>query len=114
MKLKYKNYHGTYEFFPKDKEYHGRIIGISDIIHFCAKNLKDLKKEFEFSVEDYLETCKKNNIIPEKSCSGDIRIRTTPELHANLVKKAQFKGMSLNAFIISSLQDKHDGSKVKK
>lgn len=117
MKLRYKNYIGSYKYYKEDKEYHGNIVGIRDIVHFCAKNLEDLKKAFEESVEDYLEMCTENNMIPEKSCSGDLRIRTTPEVHQKLLRKAQFKGMSLNAYLndqLNSLINKTEISNKKK
>lgn len=114
MKMRYKNCIGEFEFDKDTNTYEGIVIGIRDIIHFSAKNKEDIEQAFHESVEDYIEFCKESGKRPEKSYSGKIPLRIDPKMHANLAVEAEYKGMSLNAFIISSLQEKKNGSKANK
>ena len=57
--LIYKEYIGSVHFNADDEIFYGRIEGIDDLISFEGSSVKELKKAFEDSVEDYLELCKK-------------------------------------------------------
>lgn len=65
--VRYKNYVGRYEYYPDDGEYHGRVIGIRSVIHFCGSTVEELKGAMADSVEDYLDTCRSCGIDPEES-----------------------------------------------
>ena len=53
----YKGYAARIEYSEEDKCLVGHLAGIRDIIGFHADNVADLRKEFEISVDDYLEYC---------------------------------------------------------
>ena len=65
--------------------------------------MKDLKREFKNSVEDYLEFCRERNEEPDKPFSGNFVLRISPELHHKLYKKAKLSGKSLNSLIEENL-----------
>ena len=37
--------------------FHGKILGINDLVNFEGVSVKELKKAFAEAVEDYLVTC---------------------------------------------------------
>lgn len=66
----YKGYMGTASRVPGDREWHGYVVGISDVITFAGQR-NQLEKEFQVSVDDYLDFCK-----------NQIRRSTNPPLTA--------------------------------
>jgi len=64
--LKYKGYYGTVEFSAIDNIFFGKVTGIRSLISYEGANIKNLKKNFKNTVNDYLEMCLKMNIEPEK------------------------------------------------
>ncbi len=94
--LEYKGYTGTVEFSAEDNCLFGKIIGINDLINFESQDVLGLKKSFEESVDDYLETCKELGKQPNKSFKGVFNVRTNIETHRSLVLLAARKNMKLN------------------
>ena len=97
--LQYKNYFATVHFNADDEVFHGKIIGINDLVSFEGTNVKELKKAFQGAVEDYLETCKALQKVPEKAYKGSFNIRISSELHKEAALYASIKNVSLNDFI---------------
>jgi hypothetical protein len=61
--LTYKNYSGTVEF--TDGSWHGAVMYIDDLVSYESPNEDGLQKEFEASVDVYLDTCKQVNRQPD-------------------------------------------------
>jgi predicted HicB family RNase H-like nuclease len=97
--LKYKEYYGDINYSAFDEVFHGKIIGISDLVTFEGSSIKELKKAFKDSVDDYLDFCKELGKEPEKSYKGSFNIRISPELHRQAAKYAAVNNMSLNEFV---------------
>lgn len=53
----------------------------------------------EVKLFDYLDWCKERGEKPEKTYSGNIRLRMNPDLHAYLALEAARSGVSLNSLI---------------
>lgn len=104
MKL-YKGYAGSIEFDDDDMVFHGRVLGIRDIVTFEAETASDLVKAFHDSVDDYLAFYAERGIEPEKPYSGKLAFRTTPEIHALLSKAAANDGKSINQWMSDTLAD---------
>lgn len=104
--MKYKGYIGQVTYDDEAKLLHGEVIGLQTVITFQATNVKDIEKEFHNSIDVYLEWCKERGVKPEKSFSGDIRIRVDKELHTELAQEAALHGISLNALIVERLLNK--------
>lgn len=105
MILKYKNYTGEVKYDADAKIFHGEVIGIRDVITFVSKTEDGLKAALQDSVEDYIELCKEKGKLPQKSYSGDVRLRIEPKTHAKLALEAAYKGLSLNSFISTILNN---------
>lgn len=102
--LKYKNYVGVVQFDDEAMIFHGEVMGLRDVITFRGTTPEEIKKEFEASIDGYLEWCKELGQEPEKPFSGNIHLRLRPDLHAKLAADAKYRGISLNHYINQTLQ----------
>lgn len=51
---------------------------------------------FHEAVEDYIETCAKIGKEPQKTYSGQVMFRVSPEIHRKAALAAELSGKSLN------------------
>jgi len=102
--MKYKGYLGEVTYDANAKIFHGEVIGLKDVITFQGTTVNELEKAFKDSIDDYLAWCEERGEEPEKTFSGNIRIRISPDLHAKLAQTAVIQGTSLNSLIINKLQ----------
>ena len=105
--MKYKNYEATVKFDEEAEIFYGEVINTRDVITFQGSSVKELKKAFKDSIEDYLEFCRERGEQPDKPFSGNFVLRISPELHHELYKKAKISGKSLNSLIEESLASAH-------
>jgi predicted HicB family RNase H-like nuclease len=97
--MKYKGYEAIVQFDEDANIFHGEVINTRDVITFQGTSVKELKKAFEGSVEDYLAFCKERGEEPDKPFSGNFVVRIRPDLHRRLYTLAKKAGKSLNALI---------------
>lgn len=102
--LKYKGYTGVVTFDDEAMIFHGEVCGLRDVITFQGTTPDEIKREFETSVDGYLNWCDELGQVPEKPYSGNIRLRIPPELHAKIAAHAKMDGISLNKYISSTLK----------
>ena len=55
--MQYKKFIGSVNFSGTDECFFGKIEGINDLVTFEGNSVKDLKKAFHESVDDYLALC---------------------------------------------------------
>jgi predicted HicB family RNase H-like nuclease len=87
------------QFNADDEIFHGKILGINDLVNFEGTTVKDLKKAFAEAVKDYLETCEMLKKEPNKTYKGSFNIRIPQELHRQAAITSAKKNMSLNDFV---------------
>ena len=97
--MHYKGYSAKPEYSVGDKLFYGKILGIDDLVDFCAETAQDVESEFRAAVDDYLAFCEEIGKEPKKEYSGIINVRISPELHQRLSLIAQAKGVPLNQVI---------------
>lgn len=97
--LEYKGYYAEVHFNSEDEVFYGKIIGINDLVSFEGTSVKQLKKEFQEAVEDYLVTCKELGKEPEKTYKGTFNVRISSELHRQAARHAALNKMTLNDFV---------------
>lgn len=102
--LKYQDYISTVEYSTEDRIFHGKVEMINDLVTFEAENSKDLEKNFQEAVEDYLETCKTLGKEPNRTYRGSFNIRLSPKIHRKLHQKAVTLGVSINNFLNTLLE----------
>ncbi len=54
--LKFRGYTGSLVFSNDDQVFHGKVLGISDLVTFEGRSIDELKGAFEEAVADYEET----------------------------------------------------------
>lgn len=96
--LRYKGYRAAVAFDADDAILTGRIAGINDVVGFHAEDARGLVAAFHEAVDDYVETCAKIGKPAEKTYSGRVMVRISPEVHARSALAAQLSGVSLNQF----------------
>lgn len=64
--MKYKSYEALVQFDGDADIFHGEVTNTRDVITFQGTSVKELKKAFEESVEDYLAFCKELREEPSK------------------------------------------------
>jgi predicted HicB family RNase H-like nuclease len=102
---RYKGYTATVDIDIDSGVLHGRVIGLRDVVTFESANVKGLQKEFQSSIDDYLEFCKEESVEPEKPYSGNIVLRMPKSLHKKLDIISSTEGKSINKLIISLLEE---------
>ena len=101
--MNYKGYLGHVTYDSDAKLFHGEVVGLKDVITFQGTSARELEKAFKDSVDDYIAWCKKRGEKPEKTFSGNLRVRINPDLHAKLAQEAALHKISLNSFIVEKL-----------
>ena len=102
--LKFKGYTGTVEFDADDRIFHGRLMGLADIITFEGASVSELEKDFRSAVDEYLKTCQEIGRVPEKPFSGRFVVRVPSELHCAIALAAKKDRKSINAWIAEVCQ----------
>ncbi len=104
--LKYKDFTGTVQFSADDEVFHGKIIGIDDLVTFEGQSVEELLNSFHDAVEDYIEICNSIGKSPNKSYKGSFNVRIKPVVHKKAVLKSTELGLSLNQFVEQAIQQK--------
>ncbi|MDS7927926.1 type II toxin-antitoxin system HicB family antitoxin [Acinetobacter sp. V91_7] len=102
--LKYKGYLGTIEPDIETGELFGKLAFIRDLVTYEAETLKELEREFQFSVDGYLASCAELGKSPEQPLKGTFNVCIPPELHRKAVMAAG--DSSLNAFVSEAISEK--------
>ena len=105
--IEYKGYFAAVEFDDSADVLHGRIVnsGPYPIATFEATDAKQLRREFERSIDEYLAWCEEDGVEPRKPFSGKLNVRLGSELHAAVAAAAAARGMSINAWIVQVLRE---------
>jgi predicted HicB family RNase H-like nuclease len=102
--LKRKGFVAKVEFDGQDEIFVGTVLGIDDVIGFHGDSVDMLKKAFRIALDDYVATCRKLGRAPQRSHSGELRIRIAAKTHLAAAVAAQARGMSLNGWIEEAMR----------
>ncbi len=105
--IEYKGYIAAVEFDDSADVLHGRVVnsGPYPIATFEATDAKQLRREFERSIDEYLAWCEEDGVEPRKPFSGKLNVRLGSELHAAVAAAAAAREMSINAWIVQVLRE---------
>ncbi|MFA6052910.1 MAG: type II toxin-antitoxin system HicB family antitoxin [Methylobacter sp.] len=109
--LQYKGFLGSIEMDLDEFFMFGELLFINDLVTYEAKSLEELQREFEISVDDYLETCKELKREPQKPYSGTFNVRIGGELHRQVAIHSLLSGASINDFVKTAVQEKIEDKK---
>lgn len=104
--LVYKDYLGTMRIDLEQGMLFGHVVGMNDKIIFQGATVAALEKDFHESVDEYIEFCEEVGKKPEKSFSGNILFRATPQRHSKIALAAQHCGKSINAWLSDLVDEK--------
>ncbi len=103
--MHYDQYVARIEYDEDSDLFHGRVLGIRDIIEFYGKTTADLHREFKISVEDYKAMCREEGVKTEKLFSGKFTLRVNEEEHRQLALAAELNNKSLNSWASAVLRE---------
>jgi len=101
--LKYKDYEGTAELDMARGICRGKILFIDDLVTYEADSPRDLQREFESAVDDYVTTCTTLGKAPQRPFRGLFNVRVPPELHRAAALRATSDAVSLNDVVVRAL-----------
>ena len=104
--MTYKGYLGSVAFSEKDNVFFGKIEGINGLVNFEGESVKELTTAFHEAVDDYLAYCEDEGLEPDKSYTGVLNVRLTPNIHRQIAMLALQAGVSINAYIKDALEEK--------
>lgn len=102
--MKYKGQLGSIEHDLEHGVLYGKLLFINDLVTYEADTLRDLQREFQASVDEYLDDCARMGVEPNRPFKGSFNIRIGRELHRRLAMKAADEGMGLNEAIQQAVE----------
>lgn len=102
--MTYKGYMAHVEFDDAGDIFHGEVINTRDVITFQGATVKELKKAFIDSVDDYLAFCAERGEQPDRPFSGRFNLRIDPVLHREVTIEARKSGKSLNEWVVEAIR----------
>lgn len=103
--LKYKGYIGTVGYSEEDEVFFGKVEGVNALINFEGESVKELKKAFEEAIDDYLAYCEAEGLSPDKTYTGVLNIRISPDIHSRIAALARETGTTINNYIKQALEN---------
>jgi predicted HicB family RNase H-like nuclease len=97
--LKYKGYEGTADLDMDRGVCRGKILLINDLVTYESESPRELQKQFEEAVNDYLQTCQELGRQPQVPLKGQFNVRVSPDLHKQLILRATSDEVSLNEIV---------------
>jgi len=97
--LEYKNYLGSVEYSAEDKVFYGQLLHIRSLINYEGTDADSLESAFREAVDDYLETCKAEEIKPEIPFRGGFNVRVGTLIHRRAALQAREMGLNLNQYV---------------
>ena len=104
--MEYRGYVAAVEFDDSADILHGRVVnsGPYPVATFEATDARELRREFERSVDEYLAWCEEDGVEPRRPFSGRLNVRLGSELHAAVAAAAAANGVSINSWIVQALR----------
>ncbi len=101
---RYRGYAAAIDFDDSADAFHGRVLGIADVIDFYGRSVEELKAAFRESVDDYLAMCAEDGVEPEKAWAGKFTLRPSDEERRRWeIARAAAGYPSLNAWALAVL-----------
>lgn len=101
--MSFRNYIASIEYDPEDKIFVGHLVGIQDIVSFHGSSVTELEAAFHDAVNHYLAVCAKIGQTPQRSYSGKLTLRLSPETHMAVATAAEINHKSINQWAADAL-----------
>lgn len=100
----YKGYIGSVRYSAEDEVLYGKLEGIRDLVTYEGTDTASLKRAFHEAVDDYLETCRRGNKVPDTPFKGTFNVRVGADLHKRAAYYAAEHDRKLNSVISEALE----------
>ena len=106
--MEYRGYLAAVEFDDSSNVLHGRVVnsGPYAIATFEATDTRQLRQEFQRSIDEYLAWCEEDGVEPKKPFSGKLNLRLGSDLHATVAQAAAAREMSINSWIVEAVRER--------
>lgn len=101
--MQYQGYIGKVEYDDQAGIFYGEVINTRDVITFRGTSVEELKREFQNSIEVYLEFCAEQGKTPDSPYTGHLVLDIPPQLQTAIVQAAKRENQSLDAWIVDRL-----------
>ena len=102
--ISFKGFRARIEFDSDDNIFYGRVLGVKDIIGFHGETVTELITDFHNAVNHYLDVCQQRGEKPQKTYSGKLTLRISPDIHADIAVAAAHTGKSINKWVEETLE----------
>lgn len=102
--VRHGDYQGEVQF--EDGKLVLRILHINDLITTEVDSAAEVQSRFAELVEDYLASCAELGRSPDRPFKGLFNVRIPPVLHKEVAFAAADEQVTLNAYVMSTLQEK--------
>lgn len=101
--MRYQGYVAEIGYDGSADAFHGRVIGMRDVVDFYGRTPEELRGEFKAAVDEYLDWCREEGQKPEKTWLGKLTFRPTEEQRRRFMIAAASRRMSVNAWALNVL-----------
>jgi predicted HicB family RNase H-like nuclease len=101
--LNYNGYFAEFGYDDSADAFHGRVIGLNDVIDFYGKTVDELKAEFRNSVDEYVDWCREEGVEPEKAWAGKMTLRPSDDQRRRYFVAAAAQRKTLSAWMLDVL-----------
>ena len=102
--MEINGYRAIIQFDPEIDMFRGEFVGLHGGADFYATDIDSLKREGAASLQVYFDMCHEDGIEPTRPFSGNLNLRLSPALHADIAAAAAAEGKSLNQWINDELR----------
>lgn len=101
--LRFGEYVAEITFDDSADAFHGRIVGLRDVVDFYGKTPEELRTAFKDAVDDYRAWCEERGEEPETAAPEGLAFRPSEEQRRRFLAAAASRRMSLDGWALSVL-----------
>lgn len=102
--MEYKGYRAAVTFDDHAGVFFGLVVDTRDGITFEGDSVDQLRREFKFSIDDYLEFCRERGREPDKPYSGEITFKVSSKVHRTADAAAKSEGKTLEEWLAETVE----------
>jgi predicted HicB family RNase H-like nuclease len=102
--IEYKDYLGSIYYSDEDQIFYGKVEYIRSLISFQGEDIASVRANFQEAIDDYLDFCQEQNIVPEKSFKDSFNVLVGSKLHRQAILFAQKHGINLNKLVTDAIE----------
>ena len=104
--MDYKGFSAGIRYNDKEERLDGVVLGASADLQFHGETIDELRDRFQALVDKHLARCESKKFDPFENFSGKLVLRIDPILHRDISIAAHQDDLSLNKWIVKTLNDR--------